>query len=149
MSNRILGFFGPFRFLSNFHSADSMTIWIDDCAGGKISCATTEHAFQASKTLIREERLAVAQAKTPGESKKLGYTVTLRPDWQTIKNDVMMEVLVQKFTHPFYRELLLATGDAELIEDNTWNDTYWGMCEGVGENHLGRMLMEIREALRA
>lgn len=148
MQKRILGFFGPYRFLSNFHTNEGTTIYIDDLDGGKISCPDVERAFQASKTFDRNERLSVANATSPGESKKMGYKVTLRPDWQTVKNDVMLELLIQKFTHPFYKELLLATGDAELIEDNTWNDTYWGMCEGVGENHLGRMLMQIREALK-
>jgi ribA/ribD-fused uncharacterized protein len=152
MRERILGFFGDYRFLSNFHSQEGVKIYIDAIDGlncnAKFVCDTIEHAFQASKTIIVEERREVAAAETPGKAKKLGRKVTLRSDWQEIKNDVMMELLVQKFTHPYYRDLLLATGDAELIEDNNWGDTYWGMCEGIGENHLGRMLMEVREVLR-
>ena len=40
---------------------------------------------------------------------------------------------------------LINTGDAILIEGNTWGDTYWGVCDGVGENRLGKLLMEVRE----
>jgi hypothetical protein len=44
--------------------------------------------------------------------------------------------------------LLLATGDMELIEDNDWDDTYWGVCNGAGENNLGKLLMKIRAEAR-
>ena len=42
----------------------------------------------------------------------------------------------------------MATGDAELVEGNTWNDTYWGVCNGVGHNHLGKILMQVRQELQ-
>ncbi len=57
-------------------------------------------------------------------------------------------VLRQKFSHPGLLALLLATGDMELVEDNDWDDTYWGVCNGVGENNLGKLLMKIRAEAR-
>lgn len=61
---------------------------------------------------------------------------------------VMRDLLQQKFSNGILREQLLATGDQELIEGNTWGDTFWGVCNGEGQNVLGKMLMNIREELR-
>jgi hypothetical protein len=58
-----------------------------------------------------------------------------------------LELLAQKFSYPYYRDLLLATGDAELIEGNVWNDVFWGVCNGIGKNWLGKLLMQVREVL--
>ena len=77
-----------------------------------------------------------------------GRKVTLRPDWEEIKLEAMREVVHVKFLAPDLRRYLLNTGDATLIEGNYWNDTFWGMCRGIGENHLGRILMAEREAIR-
>jgi predicted NAD-dependent protein-ADP-ribosyltransferase YbiA (DUF1768 family) len=60
----------------------------------------------------------------------------------------MRDLLRQKFAHPELRRLLLATGDAELVEGNTWGDRFWGVCAGRGQNHLGRLLMAIRAEIR-
>lgn len=84
-----------------------------------------------------------------GEAKKLGRTVVLRPDWNEVKVSIMRNVLALKFRqNPDLREKLLATGEAELIEGNHWKDTFWGVCNGVGENWLGKLLMELREELK-
>jgi ribA/ribD-fused uncharacterized protein len=147
MNNQILGFFGEYRFLSNFHEHEGVSIYIDGLAGQKIACNSVEHAFQASKTFNIEQRLGVVNAETPGKAKKEGRKVDLRPDWEEVKNDVMLELLVQKFTNPYYKELLIATGNAYLEETNIWNDVWFGVCNGIGKNYLGKMLMEIREAL--
>jgi ribA/ribD-fused uncharacterized protein len=72
-----------------------------------------------------------------------------RADWEAVKLEVMKEILRLKFSEPSLREALLATGDAPLIEANTWNDTFWGVCRGRGQNHLGRLLEEVREEIRA
>ncbi len=61
----------------------------------------------------------------------------------------MLDLLRIKFTIPTLRERLLATGDQTLIEGNTWGDTYWGVCRGVGLNNLGTLLMQVREECRA
>ena len=145
MINQISGFFGDYRFLSNFHTHPEILIYIDDLLGGEIGCISVENAFQALKTLDPLQRAIIAQAATPGAAKKLGKTANLRPDWEEIKIDSMLALLYQKFSHPFYRDLLVATGNAELIEDNSWNDTFWGVCNGVGQNILGKLLMKIRK----
>lgn len=134
-------FTGEYRFLSNFYPA-------------KVNFAarrwpTVEHAYQAAKTFRKEERVAIHRAQTPGEAKRLGRRVTIRKDWEEIKVRIMKALLRDKFYgHEELKNKLLQTGDSELIEGNHWGDTFWGVCKGVGENHLGKLLMEIREELR-
>jgi hypothetical protein len=125
-----------YGFLSNFHPS---TIYVN----GK-SYPTVEHAIQAHKTLDETSHDLIRRAKTPGEAKKLGRAVILRPDWEEVKVDLMRDFVRKKFENPFLRPLLVATGDAELIEGNTWNDRFWGVCRGSGLNWLGKILMEIR-----
>lgn len=128
------------RFLSNFYPA---TVKYDGCP-----YATVEHAYQAAKTTDLRWRLRVGSAFGPGAAKKLGRLVPLRRDWEQIKQRVMLELLRDKFRDPVLRDKLLATGDAELIEGNHWHDTYWGVCNGAGENHLGKLLMVLRGELQ-
>lgn len=72
--------------------------------------------------------------------------MNLRPDWEEVKDDVMYTVCKAKFLqNPGLLKKLLDTGDAELIEGNTWNDQIWGVCNGSGENRLGKILMRIRD----
>ena len=85
---------------------------------------------------------------TCGQAKRLGSQIPLRHDWEQVKLDVMETILRDKFTrHSGLRVQLLDTGDRELVEQNTWGDRFWGVC-GVGENHLGRLLVKIRTGLR-
>lgn len=126
-------FKGPYAFLSNFHPS---------LVGG--AYPTVEHAFQAAKTRDPEQRAKVATCATPAQAKRLGRKVTLRPDWEDVKLDVMEELLRQKFENPDLLTLLRATAPHELVEGNTWGDTYWGVCRGKGRNHLGKLLMKIR-----
>lgn len=140
---------GPFRdeysFLSNFHP-------VDVTLGGRIY-PTVEHAFQAAKTVDPKERMWVRVAPTPAGAKQRGKKVHLRPDWEAAKVTVLEDLVRQKFLDPGLREQLLATGDEELVEVNTWRDRYWGMCRDktgqlVGQNNLGRILMRVRDAAR-
>lgn len=137
---KINSFRGEYRFLSNFWPAP---LWY-----GNFLWPTSEHAYQAAKTLDLDEQISIHEmAKTPGQAKRLGQRVTKRDDWEEIKLQKMFEIVKEKFwQNPDLMQKLLATGDAELIEGNTWGDTYWGQCNGVGENHLGKILMEIRDA---
>lgn len=85
------------------------------------------------------------------ESKRLGRKVDLRTDWDLVKLDVMRRVVRAKFEqHPNLAQYLLDTGDAELIEGNTWHDVYWGvdLKTDEGENHLGKILMALRQEFR-
>lgn len=140
MSQAILGFFGPFRYLSNF---EVVTVEFD----GELY-RSTEHAYMAAKSLDLEVRKLIQDAPTPRDAKKLGMKIQLREDWGEIKFDVMRDVLIQKFTQEPYRTKLLETGDAYLEETNTWGDVIWGVCNGVGQNNLGKTIMEIRSWLK-
>jgi ribA/ribD-fused uncharacterized protein len=141
----ILTFFGEHRFLSNFFVAE--LVW------DNIVWPSSEHAYQAAKTLDRSERIRISQLKTPGAAKKCGKTIQLRPDWEAVKVEIMYEIVLAKFSqNPELHDRLLATGDAHLEEGNSWHDRTWGVCpvgSGQGLNYLGVILMAVREELRA
>lgn len=137
----ITSFRGEYEYLSNFHPC---VIEIDG-----ITYPTAEHAFQALKTLDASEREHVRVAPTPAGAKQRGKKVTLRDGWASLRFEVMEKVLRVKFADPNLRSLLIATGERELIEGNTWRDTTWGCIrtkEGTwkGQNQLGKMLMRLR-----
>jgi ribA/ribD-fused uncharacterized protein len=138
----ITAFAGEYRFLSNFYPAAV------DLDGS--TYPTVEHAYQAAKSLEPSTQAKVKRAPRPGDAKRLGRQIRLRPDWEDVKVGIMRDLVRQKFTsHPDLRARLLATGDAELVEGNYWHDTFWGQCPvGTGFNHLGRILMEVRAELR-
>lgn len=72
----------------------------------------------------------------------------LRDDWEEVKDDLMYRIVLAKFLqNPSLADALIKTGNAQLIEGNTWGDTYWGMCDSVGENKLGEILMRVRDEL--
>lgn len=139
--NVIDHFRGDFAFLSNFYPS---TFRYE----GHMY-PTVEHAYATYKTLVESERNIIRRARTPGEAKKLGRSVTLRKDWDSIKVDVMRRFVKLKFENPLLREMLIATGDAELVEGNYWNDKFWGVCRGEGQNWLGRILEEVRTEILA
>ena len=111
---------------------------------------TLENAFQALKC-IKDSDAARFVSLSPGDAKRLGRRVDLRPDWERVKVSIMKSLLRQKFlSKPEYTCLLLSTGYARLEEGNTWGDRFWGVClpKREGKNMLGRLLMEIREEIR-
>ena len=128
----IIGSFsGCHSFLSNFYTyQDGMS---------------AEHYYQAAKTLDARQRDWVMASETPGIAKRRGRHVDLRLDWEYIKDCVMMNILIDKFSgNAALRNALLKTGNAVLVEGNTWGDTYWGVCDGIGQNKLGELLMIVR-----
>ena len=137
----IYGFFGEFRFLSNFHLAK---VELD----GMIF-PSTEHAYQAAKILDLEAREVFQTLSTPREARQLGQRVQCRSDWDQVKYSVMYDLNCQKYASNPLRQKLIDTGNLSLEETNTWGDNYWGVCDGVGQNNLGRILMAIREDLFA
>lgn len=147
-TSSINGFRGDYRFLSNF--------WPCPILSMNIEFTSVEHAYQASKTLRFGERIRIRNCATPGQAKRLGRHVVLRPDWLNIRLEIMSSLVHQKFVvlprmnneYEYLSRWLLNTGDHLLIEDNNWNDTFYGMCRGIGENHLGRILMSVRDDLR-
>ncbi len=110
---------------------------------------TTEHYFQAMKTLIPEQQEMLRTLKKPLDAKLAGYHVTLRRGWDDVwRDEVMLTALRAKFTqHPDLKEKLLSTGYAILHEDSPW-DKYWGYAKGKGQDRLGVLLMKVREELR-
>lgn len=142
----IKGFFGKFRFLSNFEPSPIIH-------RGLIFCSV-ENAYQAAKLgevvdSKNHHHLEKFQLCTPSAAQKLGQKIPCRKDWEDVKFQVMYEILVKKFkTHKDLEFKLLATGNKFLEETNSWGDVYWGVCDGVGKNNLGKALMEIREMLR-
>ena len=133
-------FDNEYSFLSNFYECP---VEYDG-----IVYQSSEAAFQAQKTLNIEERIVLFTSATPSQSKKLGRKIKLRDDWDSIKVRLMKEIVLAKFTqNNTLKEKLLKTGTAELIEGNWWKDTFWGVCNGKGLNHLGRILMEVRDEL--
>ena len=139
MSNVIDSFRDEFDWLSNFFPCPV------EFEG--LTFGNTEAAFQAAKTLDMEEREKFV-GLSPLIARRKGRRVKLRSDWEAVKIEVMREVLRCKFSqNPELKAKLIATGDAELIEGNNWNDRFWGVCRGVGQNHLGKLLMEVRAEL--
>jgi len=143
-------FEGDYFFLSNFYEFPVEYNIYDR----PVSLKTNEHAFQAAKYKAMDADYPLAQADyfesvvkadTPGEAKGLGHKVKIDTGkWDSLKIDVMREVCWNKFKNDRMKSLLLATGPAMLVEGNTWDDVFWGRCNGKGYNMLGVILMEIR-----
>lgn len=129
-----------YGFLSNFHTS---SIWVN---GKKYS--SVEHAYQAHKTTDESSHELIRNSKSPAEAKKLGRSLPLRSDWEEVKIPLMREFIQKKFENPFLAHQLLSTGDAELVYGNKWNDRFWGICRGSGQNILGIILMETRDNLK-
>ena len=133
-------FDGKFAWLSNFFPCQ--------VSHQGLLFQSSEAAFQASKSLDMIERRKFT-AVHAGKSKRMGRKLQIRSDWEEVKIQMMREILQCKFSqNPELKSKLLATGNAQLIEGNSWNDTFWGVCKGVGKNHLGKLLMEIRNSLK-
>src|SRR5437868_11939780 len=110
--------------------------------------SSAEHAYQASKTLDAEMRKEIAKAPDGYKAKKIGRFVNVRPDMKEKRLEIMHHIVLDKFARNLeLMNKLLATGDQELVEGNNWNDTYWGRCSDIGENHLGKILMQVRSEL--
>lgn len=133
-------FAGQYNFLSNFYPNN---ITLVDCG----VFPSVEHAYQAMKTNDPIEREQIRKAFTPARAKKLGREFKMRSDWEDIKDDVMLHCLRVKFNDLRLAQRLRDTGDAELIEGNTWGDVYWGVCRNIGQNKLGKLLMQVRSEI--
>lgn len=131
-------FIDEFHFLSNFADCDIEYEGLKFCS--------VESAYQAAKTVNLQERMKFCNL-TPNKSKALGKRLKIRADWDDIRLSVMETLLRQKFSKSPFRDLLGATKGFELVEGNWWGDRFWGVCNGVGENNLGKLLMKIREEI--
>jgi N-glycosidase YbiA len=136
----ILEFKDEFRWLSNF--------WPCKVIFEGLEFNSVEAAYVAAKTVDIHLRRYIQQLKTAGECKRFGRDLDLRHDWCDIRIDVMTNLIRQKFASG--TELaakLISTRSAEIIEGNSWNDTFWGVCRGKGENNLGKIIMMVRDEL--
>lgn len=132
-------FRGEYEFLSNFYR--------EAFQYGNLIYPTSEHAFQAAKMVRDADRLRIAHAPTPRIAKNLGRSLPMWMNWDAVKQQVMLDVLRHKFNVPHMADKLTNTRNLYLIEGNTWGDIYWGVCKGIGENHLGRLLMQVRDEI--
>jgi N-glycosidase YbiA len=133
---------GNHYFLSNFHEGHPFEM-------NDKTWKTAEHAYQAMKADNEEGQEWVRKAVTPAIAKKRGRQVIIRSDWDEIKLQIMKSVVYHKFIlNTYLYSKLLDTGAEDLVEFTTWGDTYWGVDTNYnGENHLGKILMEVREKL--
>lgn len=149
-------FEGRFSFLSNFYPCE--------IEHQGIKYPSVEHFYVAMK--VNDQQLINGKYFTPGdfremisrvksssEVKRIGSKVKLRGDWSSKKVEFMNWAVREKFKNPTLSELLLSTGDKDLIEGNWWHDNEWGQCtcdkcKGKGKNKLGKILMEVRNELR-
>ena len=105
----------------------------------------TESAYQSMKcSLIIDKKKFVGLDGY--QAKQLGRKIKIRDDWDKIKFLVMKEILELKFKKEPFRSKLIEM-EGQITEFNYWNDTYWGVCNGVGDNNLGKILMNIRDKL--
>lgn len=140
---KICGFFGTYFFLSNGKKCE-----IQDTQEENIVYPYSENAYQAAKfetTHIRQK----FQYLDYKQAIELAWELRqyIRKDWNNSKLAEMKRVLTQKFQHHSLQKKLLETGNKYLEETNHWKDTFWGVCEGIGENNLGKILMDIRAQL--
>ncbi len=144
MTEMIDRFVGEYRFLSNFYPA---LVVLD----GE-EYRTVEHAYQAAKSSDPLTRKVIQVLETPGLARSAGRSRVvvrdLRPDWDTARVPIMLDLIRQKFSDPLLGARLLATEDALLVEGNTWGDTFWGQVNGKGKNLLGILLHIVRSELR-
>lgn len=135
ISGEVIGVFnGSTGFLSNFYN-ERVEVY------GHVFL-NNEAAFQAFKCLDRVEEF---KKLPPNKAKQLGRRVKLRDDWESIKDQVMYDVVRAKFMgNEELAKKLVSTGDAYLVEGNWWGDGHWGVCRGIGKNKLGEALMKVR-----
>lgn len=143
-----------YEFLSNFAACD--VFYANDINPKGSIFKTAEHAFQAAKATTIADMMYVAAAPTPGQAKRRGREIALRPDWESIKDQVMLDIVRSKFTNPDMRWRMLQTiedGIDEFCEDNWWHDNYWGdcrcdkCCKFNGRNRLGKILTQVRQEI--
>lgn len=139
MAAKISSFREKYFFLSNFYMA-SVTY-------NGYTFTNNEAAFQAQKCKNQED-IASFVSLNPSQAKRRGRHTALRGDWEEVKTAIMYDIVLAKFTqNQELKAALLDTWDACLEEGNDWGDHIWGTVDGVGENRLGKILMDVRSVL--
>lgn len=138
-------FQGGYRWLSNFWYLESPFVYQG------LHFITNEHFYMAMKIKDLNTRKQVSHYPLKG-LKAFCKTLPLREDWDEIKLSVMLYGLRYKFSksNPTLRQKLINTEDLYLQEGNYWGDKFWGVClkTGEGENHLGKLIMQVRDEIR-
>lgn len=141
-------FTGEYKFLSNFYIVDVLNLF-----DGFIY-SSVEHAYMSMKSDLPEwKEYCRNKENSCGAVKRKSYELTLIDGWETKKLIYMREFVTYKFLHNKELQIkLLETGNQNLIEGNFHGDVFWGMTllenPNFGENHLGRILMEIRDKIK-
>lgn len=166
----ITTFRGMYWFLSSFAQIPCPAPWLD----GAIA-PTREHSFQACKAVSPDQARWVLDAPDPGEAKKRGRQVRAWLNWDQIRREVMLDLILgQLGSQPPFRVMLAGTAGETLVEGNHWGDVYWGavpVTAGIiypggngppplwkpdeaspqtwlcGDNWLGRVLMMARDVI--
>lgn len=139
----IKGFFGYFRFLSNFYHAK--------VSYEGVVYPSVEAAFQGAKYKLEDRKFF--ETCSGYDAKKRTKTVPpdlyTKKEWDSIKAGIMRYLVFQKFNpekHPVLHTMLMEEVAGKYVEEtNWWNDTFWGVCDGKGENILGKIIMEVCE----
>lgn len=130
-------FRGEYYFLSNMYPAEISI----ELHGKNYTFKCSESLYQAFKCCERFDDFVDLNG---WDAKRLSKSLPIRENWNDIKLDVMHSILVLKFEQN--KELIdkLVNVKGDIVEDNTWGDFYWGVCNGIGQNMLGRLLMSLR-----
>ena len=154
--NSINRFDGKWEFLSNFYSV------LIEYQG--IKYPSVEHYYVAQK--CKNDQMVngvyytpsdfkemISKRSNPGYVKKIGQKMKVRSDWESKKLEFMNWGVREKFKNEELKELLSSTDNLMLIEGNFWHDNFYGQCSCIkcankGQNHLGKILMKIRDELR-
>lgn len=135
-------FSGKYSFLSNFAPIPNGIEY------NGFNFPSVENAYHAAKIDPSHDELNMffssLTACSAAHSKKIGKQLPLRENWNNIRVSIMTNLCLQKFSQPEFKRLLLSTDNEELVEGNWWNDQFFGVCKGKGENMLGKILMSIR-----
>lgn len=135
-------FQGEYRWLSNFTQVKIVLEGIE--------YSSVEHAYMSAKSENEYWKKFCSDSKnTPGQVKKESKKLRLPDDWETKRLEVMSECIKQKYSQEPFRTKLLETGDQFIQEGNNWNDKFFGIClkTGEGKNHLGKLIMNVRDIL--
>jgi ribA/ribD-fused uncharacterized protein len=137
---QITSFSGEYRFLSNF--------WLCKFLYQGYEWPSAEHCYQAMKRIDHDYWIKILDPSvTPGKAKRMGAAIDMDVLFKPNRLNYMRGIVTAKFDqNPDLMELLKSTAPAEIIEGNTWGDTFWGQCPiGTGRNELGKLLMSIRD----
>ena len=149
-------FEGRWRFLSNFHPCEiehqGITYPSVEHYYVAMKCNSSQY-FNGNQYTVGDFREIIARTVSAAVVKKMGQQMKVRSDWDEKKLDFMNWGVREKFKNEDLKELLISSEDMHIIEGNFWHDVFWGQCscdkcKGKGENHLGKILMKVRDEIK-